>query len=106
MARVSLVVRSDATGCPAVRGALEVGTGPDRRVVAVTGEGEFADAARGLRTEEVDVDPEDVRVRGGLWAVVEQLGSLSRTPRREGVSVEVLSDGVVRWGEWEVAEES
>lgn len=107
LARVSLVVRSDATGCPAVRGALEVGTGPDRRVVAVTGEGgEFADAARGLRTEEVDVDPEDVRVRGGLWAVVEQLGSLSRTPRREGVSVEVLSDGVVRWGEWEVAEES
>lgn len=107
LARVSLAVRSDGTGSPAVRGALEVGTGPDRRVVAVTGEGEggeFADAARGLRTDEVDVDPEDVRVRGGLWAVVEQLGSLT-TPR-EGVSAEVLSDGVVRWGEWEVAEES
>ncbi|KAK0753490.1 hypothetical protein B0T18DRAFT_452423 [Schizothecium vesticola] len=102
LARVSLAVRSEGPG-PAVRAALEVGTGPHRGVVAVTGEGEFADAARGLRTEEVDVDPEAVRARGGLWAVVEQLGSL-RT--REGVRVEVLSDGVVGWGEWEVAEES
>ncbi|KAK1835070.1 hypothetical protein QBC39DRAFT_419504 [Podospora conica] len=102
LARVSLAVRSEGPG-PAVRAALEVGTGPHRGVVAVTGEGEFADATRGLRTDEVDVDPEAVRARGGLWAVVEQLGSL-RT--REGVKVEVLSDGVVGWGEWEAAEES
>ncbi|KAK0623360.1 hypothetical protein B0T14DRAFT_174333 [Immersiella caudata] len=90
------------TANPAIKVALELGTGPHRTTLAVTGEGEFADASRGLRTEEIDLDPEVARSQGGLWVVVEQIGSL-RT--RQGVQVEVLSDGVVRLGAWENADD-
>jgi calpain-7 len=84
----------------AIRVALELGTGARRTVVAVSGDGEFADAALGLRTPEVDLAPETVQARGGLWLVVEQIGSQRWIG--QGVQVEVLSDGAVRVGSWEV----
>jgi hypothetical protein len=100
----------------AVRVALELGTGPHRTVLAVSREGEFADASMGLRTGEVDVEPQFVRERGGLWVVLEQIGggggagSDSRLPlqgqqQQPGVQVEVLSDAVVHLGAWENADE-
>lgn len=87
---------------PAIRVSLELGTGPHRTTLAVTGEGEFADASRGLRTEEIDLDPEVARSQRGLWVVVEQIGSLRN---KQGVMVEVLSDGVVNLGVWENADD-
>jgi len=87
---------------PAIRVALELGTGPHRSVLAVTGEGEFADASRGLRTDEIDLDPDVARSQGGLWLVVEQIGSLKT---RQGVQTELLSDGVVHLGAWENADD-
>ena len=110
LTRLSVLARS-AGGHAAVRVAVEMGTGPHRRVLAVSGgeEGEFADASMGLRTGEVDVEPEAARSRGGLWVVVEQIGGSGsggdRRSRQGGVQVEVLSDGVVHLGGWENADE-
>lgn len=83
--------------------------------------GEFADASLGLRTREVDLDPDVIRVYGGLWLVVEQIGGGGQGHVTEGsdddgggggggsggdgVHVEISSDGVVNIGEWEVANE-
>ncbi|KAL2181564.1 uncharacterized protein P884DRAFT_326248 [Thermothelomyces heterothallicus CBS 202.75] len=89
-------------GGGAVRVSLEVGrAGPRRSVLAVSREGEFADAGMGLRTGEVDVDAEAVRAGGGLWVVLEQIGG----DAGGGVEVEVFSDAAVRVGGWEVADE-
>ncbi|GAB1320427.1 cysteine protease [Madurella fahalii] len=97
----------------AVRVALELGTGPHRSVLALSRDGEFADASMGLRTDEVDVEPEVARSRGGLWLVLEQISGVvggSMGGRRgdgssSGVQVEVLSDAEVHVGGWEGADE-
>lgn len=122
LTRLSALARSTATtntamaAGSALRIALELGTGPHRRVLGVSREGEFADAAMGLRTGEVDVEPEVLRASGGLWVVLEQIGggggggggaggSSGGGGGGGGVQVEVLSDGVVRLGGWENADE-
>lgn len=120
LTRLSLLARCtvspSSSGPCAIRVSLELGRGrgPHRTVLAVAprAEGEFADAALGLRTEEVDVEPETVRERGGLWVVVESMGGGGGGGRgRAGgggghaVVVEVLSDNGVSVGAWEVAGE-
>jgi hypothetical protein len=84
------------------------GGGGGGQDVGDDGSGEFADAALGLglRTGEVDVEPAGARARGGLWVVLERVGpSGSVTGGGEDVQVEVLSDGMVRLGGWEPADE-
>ncbi|KAK0711287.1 hypothetical protein B0H67DRAFT_283395 [Lasiosphaeris hirsuta] len=105
LTRASVFARSEGGGgaSPAIRVALELGTGPHRTALAVSGEGEFADASRGLRTGDVDLDPDVIRSCGGLWVVVEQIGGGSSA--RRGVLVEVLSDGIVQLGQWENADD-
>ena len=110
LTRLGVLARSAAavSSAPAamVRIALELGTGPHRRTLAVSGGegGEFADLSMGLRTDEVDVEPEVVRASGGLWVVVEQIGGDGGN-WNGGVQVEVLSDAVVQLGGWENADE-
>lgn len=116
LARLSLSARSvrlppprPAASSPgpapcAIRVALELGRGPHRAVVACSGAGEFADAAQGLRTPEVDVAPATAQARGGLWLVVEQIGSQAWVG--QGVLLDLLSDGApVRVGAWDVADD-
>lgn len=93
---------------PTVRLRLEHGTGPNKTVIATTGDGGFKEVGMGLRTAEFDVDPLQVRGRG-LWIVVEQMGGAGLGSRGgaemvtdEGLNVEVLSEGVVGIGAWEV----
>lgn len=81
-----------------VRVSLVYGSGPHARVVAVTGDGEFADASMGLRTGDVDLDPDVARAMGGLWLVVEQMGAHREG---QGIQVDVLSDSGVGVGAWE-----
>lgn len=81
-----------------VRVFFEYGSGPHAQVVGITGEGEFADASMGLRTGEVDLDPDIARRMGGLWLVVEQMGTHREG---QGIQVDVLSDGRVGVGGWE-----
>ncbi|KAK1769193.1 cysteine proteinase [Phialemonium atrogriseum] len=119
------VITDTASAAPcAIRLALELGTGPHRAILAVTGEGEFLDAAAGaggggaggagggggggggpgLRTAEVDVDPGMVATRGGLWLVVERIAAgagAAAGAAAVGPRVEVLSDAPVRLGGWE-----
>ncbi|KAK3366345.1 hypothetical protein B0H63DRAFT_490759, partial [Podospora didyma] len=121
LTRASVLARASiAPSSSAIRVALELGTGPHRIVLAVSNDGEFADASLGLRTAEADLDPGADRFRNagrGLWLVVEQIGgssanastssstsSLQRSSRQQGVHVEVLSDGVVHLGAWENVE--
>lgn len=132
--RPALGPDSCITSGTAIRISLELGTGPHRKVLAISGrslhtndgnidhneEGEFVDATMGLCTGEADVDPELVRAYGpgGLWVVVERIGggtvtgdgdvAGNSTERglHEGVYVEVLSDGAVQFGKvWENADE-
>jgi hypothetical protein len=108
---LSLLAKCTSGPC-AMRVSLELGRhmGPHRTMLAASPpqEGEFGDGALGLRTEDVDVEPEGVRERGGLWAVVESLGG-GRQSRGEGsnvqrVVVEAWSDNAVVFGGWEVGE--
>lgn len=85
-----------------VRVSIEYGSGPHAQTVAVTGDGEFADASMGLRTEEVDLDGDAARRMGGLWLVVEQMGTQRAG---QGIQVDVLSDGRVGVGNWEVMDD-
>lgn len=82
-----------------VRVSIELGVGPHAHQLAVTGGGEFADASvGGLRLAEVDLDPDAARTAGGLWLVVEQMGTHRDC---QGIQVDVLSDGRVGVGPWE-----
>ncbi|KAJ0108567.1 palb protein [Diaporthe amygdali] len=81
-----------------VRVSFEYGTGPHARAAAVTADGEFADASMGLRTGDVDLDPDAARRAGGLWLVVEQMGVHREG---QGIQVDVLSDGSIGVGPWE-----
>jgi hypothetical protein len=112
LTRLSALARSSTPSGAAMRLSLELGTGPHRSVLAVSRDGEFTDAAMGLRTGEVDVEPEVVRLRGGLWVVLERIGGGGGYTTGSGsgadgggVQVEVLSDGVVQAGGWEVGDE-
>lgn len=85
-----------------VRVSFVYGSGPNAIVVGVTNDGEFASASMGLRTGEIDLDPDVARRMGGLWLVVDQMGTHREG---QGIQVEVLSDGRVSVGVWESAEE-
>lgn len=103
-AGTTAVPSSSGTTSPAgvpvsVRVSIEYGTGARAHTAVVTSDGEFADASMGLRTAEVDLDPDGARRSGGLWLVVEQMGLSHRAG--QGIQVDVLSDGRVVVGEWE-----
>lgn len=85
-----------------VRVSIEYGTGAHAVTTAVTGDGEFADASMGLRMAEVDLDPDAARGMGGLWLVVEQMGTHREG---QGIQVDVLSDGRVEVGVWEAIDD-
>lgn len=85
-----------------LRVSIEYGTGAHRVTAAVTGDGEFADASMGLRMAEVDLDPDAARGMGGLWLVVEQMGTHREG---QGIQVDVLSDGRVGVGSWEAVDD-
>lgn len=85
-----------------VRVSFVYGAGPDAQVVGTTSEGDFADASMGLRTGEVDLDPDVARRMGGLWLVVDQMGTHREG---QGIQVDVLSDGSVSVGAWEGVDE-
>ncbi|KAI1431165.1 PALB protein [Xylaria sp. CBS 124048] len=84
---------------PTIRATLESGRGPDKIVLAATGQGGFQEAGHGLRTAECDIDPQVVQGRG-LRLVVEQVGNTH--PDEDGLRVDLFSDRPVHVGAWEV----
>ncbi|KAH8653487.1 calpain-7 [Xylariales sp. PMI_506] len=104
LTKASIVVSSPLSATSlTLRLSVELGRGPNKEIVAVTGGGEFRElGGAGLRTPEFDIDPFQTRGRG-LWVVVEQIGGSGW--RGDGVSVEVLSEGAVSVTEWESVDE-
>lgn len=108
MTKLRVVVRyrtSDRSGQmarsrPLLKVSLERGQGPNKRILDISGNGEFSDAHMGIRTADLDLGP-DMNHLGGVWIVVERIGG------RFGVDcmdVEVLSDSPVSVGIWGTGE--
>lgn len=89
-----------------IRLAVEHGTRYDRRQIAQSDDGEFADALAVVRTSEVDLWPDMLR-NGELWLVLERLVGGSAAGD-EQYSLEVWLAGVARpeeaavFGDWVV----
>ncbi|ETS83394.1 hypothetical protein PFICI_05270 [Pestalotiopsis fici W106-1] len=82
---------------------LETGRGPNKQIIAATGEGDFKElGTAGLRTPEFDLDPNITR--RGVWIVVEQIGGGGQGPGGS-LKVEVLSEGTVNVGSWETIDD-
>ncbi|KAI9761733.1 MAG: transcription factor TFIIIC subunit tfc4 [Chaenotheca gracillima] len=83
--------------------SLELGQGPTKQIITVSNEGEYSDAPMGVRTPDVDLLT-DMRLRGGLWLVLERLGGGASAEGSERIDVEILSDARVDVEAWGVGE--
>ncbi|TEY44368.1 hypothetical protein BOTCAL_0353g00020 [Botryotinia calthae] len=81
---------------PSLRVSIEKGQGPNKILLESSNEGEFSDAAAGIRTRDIDISSEMNRM-GGIWVVVERLGGRLGF---DEVFVEALSDSKVEIGVW------
>ena len=81
-----------------LRVALEYGHGPDKMILAISGNGDFSNSLIGSRTEEVDLLPSMCEGHG-VWVVVERIGG-SYVSAVEQAQVEILSDHAVQVGAW------
>ena len=79
--------------------ALEYGQGPTKKVLTVSGHDAFLNSDHGVRTPDVDVQPEMCQSRG-LWISLERLGQPSQQQDNEDVEVELFSDNPVQFGKW------
>jgi calpain-7 len=90
-----------------VRLSIELGRGPERRILAVSADGEYLDAdGGGVRTPELDLWAE-MRKFAEMYLVLERMASPS-TPGEERFNVEVWCDGRVdevcqigTWRKWD-----
>lgn len=85
----------NAPRCP-IRVSIELGQGPYKKVLSSSNMAEFSDLPAGVRTTDVDIQPEDTR-QSDVWLVVERLDGSSGNHR---VEVEVLSDAQIHVGVW------
>ena len=81
---------------------IELGQGPMKQVLAVSGKNEFIDNPTGVRTQDVDMLPGMCNQRG-IWIVLERLGG-SELPHVESVDVDILSDGPITVGAWGIGD--
>ena len=86
-----------------IRLGFEYGQGPSKKVLGVSGHGEFVDDHGSLRIQETDVQPSMCH-ETGLWIAVERLGC-SGIRDAEGVDIDVLSDEPIEVGMWKVGDE-
>lgn len=90
--------------CSLIRVSIERGVGPHRQFVITSGNGDYADSANGMRTEEVDVNPTMAK-NVGMWLVIERM-STPRENAEEQFEVDLFCDvpdaiGVGVWRAWE-----
>ncbi|KAL0259894.1 cysteine protease [Diplodia seriata] len=83
-----------------LRVTLEIGRGPDRRILISSSGGEYSDAEGGVRTEEVDLRP-DMFQQGDMWLVLDRLSGTT-AGCSEYYSVELFCDSTngVTVGVW------
>lgn len=80
--------------------SLEQSQGPNKAVLATSFDGDFSDAAAGIRVADVDISPE-ITNREGVWLVVERFGGVDSI---DEVNVEVLSDVPIEIGRWGIGD--
>ena len=81
-----------------LRISLELGQGPEKEVLAISGNGEFVDAQTEIGLKDINVLPAMCRGRG-IWLVVERLGG-SYVRNDDFLDVELFCDGRVDVGPW------
>lgn len=81
-----------------VRLSVVRGWGPERIIVAMSGDGEFQGSRDVIRTPEFDIEPEMLH-REGMWLVVESIGAHHGS---QEIEVELHSDAAVHLGLWEI----
>ncbi|RDW83169.1 hypothetical protein BP5796_04660 [Coleophoma crateriformis] len=85
---------------PLLKLSLEQDQGPNKTTLVTSGNGDFSDAPMGVRSTDIDINPENSQP-GGVWIVVERLSGRSG---RDEVEVEILSDVPVYVGPWGTGE--
>ena len=91
-------LQSHKSSTSPLRLALEYSHGPNKKILATSGNGDFSYSLTGLRTEEVDLFPSMCEGHG-VWVVVERIGG-SYVSAIEQAQVEILSDHAVQVGAW------
>jgi len=86
-----------------VRVTLEVGTGPERRILIASSNGEYSDSSAGVRTGEIDLAPQEM---GNIWLVIERMFT-PMDSERELFEVETFTDALDTvdigvWRRWDV----
>lgn len=75
-----------------LRVTLEIGRGPDRRILIASSGGEYSDDEAGVRTAEVDLRP-DMLHQGDMWLVLDRLGGPT-TGSSESYQVDMFCDSM------------
>ena len=105
VARPSNPGSSSSATTSLLRLSIEVGRGPQKRVLTCSGGGEYSDSsAGGIQTDDLDLDPGLLRRRGDVWLVLERMYAHSSAQQvgEERFAVELFVDqpGAVEWGGW------
>ena len=80
--------------------SIEDGQGPNKRVIATTGGGDFAYVSAGLQSPSIDVQPSMCCSRAGLWIVVERAGGSNKWIREDVEMILESSEQGVQIGIW------
>ena len=73
-----------------VRMSIEIGRGPQRHILIISGDGEYSDNASGVRTEDIDLRP-DMRRSGDIWLVLDRM-HVNAEALEERFTVEMFVD--------------
>ena len=87
-----------------LRVGVEYGQGASKRILAVSGDGDFGDSHLGLETAYVDLAPRTCQ-HGGLWVAIERLGCAAAENGTEHVEIDILSDAPIEVGQWRPRDE-
>lgn len=82
--------------------SIELGQGPNKRVLTVSGDNEFTNQKWGVRTKEVDINP-GMSDNKSLWIVLQRPEQLE-LPTETVDDVEVHSERAIDVGAWERAD--
>ncbi|KAH0369205.1 cysteine proteinase, partial [Aureobasidium melanogenum] len=86
-----------------IRVTLEIGTGPQRRILVASSNGEYSDSSAGVRTGEIDLSPQEM---GKVWLVIERMFT-PMDSQGEMFQIETFTDApntvdIGVWRRWEV----
>ncbi|KAL1884683.1 cysteine protease [Paecilomyces lecythidis] len=77
---------------------VELGQGPYKKVLATSEDGDYSDAASGIRVDDFDLQP-GLEHEGGVWIVVERISGPGGQVE-DHIEVEALAEVLVEMGEW------